>query len=209
METSCVPPVYQGMLHKVAAGRIWMQHMKLWMWMRKGQRGNCTYMSEPILLQIDMAFQCSTPSRRPVTLSLLHMECTMRKTSIGRGYSCIQRIETHRKAEKRRKTKKQKQKKGEKSRGEQKKHPVSEETKGSLEEKKPKKPQQNRGGQMCQKYQQIGRWERKLVVPRVLMYEWMEKYIDKCRNKLFYYKKKRDSQKKRVSFQGKNKSQHI
>lgn len=41
------------------------------------------------------------------------------------------------------------------------------------------------------------------------MYEWMEKYIDKCRNKLFYYKKKRDSQKKRVSFQGKNKSQHI
>ena len=111
METSCVPPVYQGMLHKVAAGRIWMQHMKLWMWMRKGQQGNCTYLSEPILLQIDMAFQCSTPSRRPVTLSLLHMECTMRKTSIGRGYSCIQRIETHRKAEKRRKTKKQKQKK--------------------------------------------------------------------------------------------------
>lgn len=113
--------------------------------MRKGQRGNCTYLSEPILLQIDMAFQCSTPSRRPVTLSLLHMECTMRKTSIGRGYSCIQRIETHRKAEKRRKTKKQKQKKGEKSRGEQKKHPVSEETKGSLEEKNQKNPNKTEG----------------------------------------------------------------
>lgn len=28
------------------------------------------------------------------------------------------------------------------------------------------------------------------------MYEWMEKYIDKCRNKLFYYKKKRFTKEK-------------
>lgn len=29
------------------------------------------------------------------------------------------------------------------------------------------------------------------------MYEWMEKYIDKCRNKLFYYKKKKEIHKRK------------
>lgn len=38
------------------------------------------------------------------------------------------------------------------------------------------------------------------MVPRVLMYEWMEKYIDKCRNKLFYYKKKKRFTKEKTKF---------
>mgnify|MGYP006880535327 CR=1 FL=1 len=32
------------------------------------------------------------------------------------------------------------------------------------------------------------------------MYEWMEKYIDKCRNKLFYYKKKKRFTKEKSKF---------
>ena len=56
---------------------------------------------------------------------------------------------THRNSQKSREAKKNKKtktkKKGEKSRGEQKKHPVSEETKGSLEEKNQKNPNKTEG----------------------------------------------------------------